>query len=100
MRIFCAVAMIALLAVAGPVAAQEAVQKYGEPDREKTPGQIEAEKRAEKAYERSLGNVPNGGPTDPWGTVRGDGAPKTAAKPAAAKRAKADNSARATGVAK
>ncbi|NVN86308.1 MAG: hypothetical protein HXX15_09505 [Rhodopseudomonas sp.] len=90
MRVFWAVAMIALLA--GPAAAQtEAVQKYGEPDKEKTAGQIEAEKRAERAYQRSLGNVPNAGPTDPWGNLRGDGAPKTAAKPAPAKRTKPAN---------
>ncbi len=93
MRVFCAIAMIALLA--GPAAAQEAVQRYGEPDKEKTAGQIEAEKRAERAYQKALSNVPAGGSTDPWGNVRSDGAPKPV-KPA--KSAKPD--AKASGAAK
>jgi hypothetical protein len=88
MRVFGAIAILALLA--GPVYAQTApVQKYGDPDKEKTPAEIEAEKQAERAYKRSLGNVPDaGGAADPWGNVRGDGAPKTAAKPPPAKRPK------------
>jgi hypothetical protein len=91
MRILFALAMIALLV--GPAAAQtEPVQKYGDPDKEKTPSQIEAEKRAERAYQRSLGNVPDAAaPADPWGNVRSDGAPKTAAKQAPAKRTKPAN---------
>ncbi|MBB1092223.1 hypothetical protein [Rhodopseudomonas pseudopalustris] len=91
MRVLCAVAMIALLA--GPAYAQTApIQKYGDPDKEKTQGEIEAEKRAEKAYQRSLGNVPNAsGPVDPWGNVRGGDAQKTAAKPAPEKRSKPAN---------
>ncbi|MBB5046385.1 hypothetical protein HNR60_001130 [Rhodopseudomonas rhenobacensis] len=80
MRIFYAIAMIALLA--GPAAAQQTVPKYGEPDPDKTPAQIEADKRAERAYQKALGNVPAGAPTDPWGNVRSDAAPKPAAKPA------------------
>ncbi|HEY0327887.1 MAG TPA: hypothetical protein VGC77_02220 [Rhodopseudomonas sp.] len=81
MRVVCAIAMIALLV--GPAAAQDAMQKYGEPDPDKTPAQIEADKRAERAYQRSLSNVPDGSASsDPWGTVRNDGAPKTAAKTA------------------
>jgi hypothetical protein len=87
MRFFGAVAILALLA--GPVYAQSApVQKYGDPDKEKTPAEIDAEKQAERAYKRSLSNVPDaGGATDPWGGVRGDGAAKQApvkrTKPAA-----------------
>ncbi|WP_415914830.1 hypothetical protein [Rhodopseudomonas palustris] len=88
--------MIALLA--GPAAAQQPVQKYGEPDPDKTPAQIESEKRAERAYQKSLGNVPNAAPTDPWGTVRQDGPAKTAATPA--NRNKPGSSAKATGAAK
>ena len=48
------------------------------------------EKEAERAYKRSLGNIPNQGPTDPWGNVRSESAPKAAAKGAPAKRTKTD----------
>jgi hypothetical protein len=87
MRLIGAVAILAVLA--GPVYAQTApVQKYGDPDKEKTSAEIEAEKQAERAYKRSLSNVPDaGGATDPWGGVRSEGA----AKPAPAKRAKPPN---------
>jgi hypothetical protein len=84
--IFGAVAVIALLAAGTilPAAAQtQNMQKYGDPDKEKTPSQIAAEKEAEKAYQRSLGNIPAQKTTDPWGTVRSDDAPPKAAKAAA-----------------
>ena len=80
------VALIALLAVVMPLPAsaqQQNMQKYGEPDKEKTPAEKAAEKEAQKAYERSLGNIPAQKTTDPWGIARGDtAAPKDAAKPA------------------
>jgi hypothetical protein len=78
-----AVVLIALLA--GPASAQsEAVQRYGEPDKEKTPAEIQAEKDAERNYQKSLGNIREQKSADPWGTVRSDGAPpKAAAKDAA-----------------
>jgi hypothetical protein len=57
--------------------------KYGEADPE------DAENRprgAEKAYRRSLGNIPEQQKADPWGTVRSDSAPpKAAAKAPPAK---------------
>jgi hypothetical protein len=90
MRVFAAAAVIALLA--GPAYAQGAVPKYGETDKTKTPQQIEAEREAEKAYKRSLGNIPDQGPSDPWGNVRSESAPKPVAKTSPAKRAKAGNS--------
>lgn len=77
MKIVGVVAVMALLA--GPAWAQ-AVPKYGEPDPEKTQADIAAEKAAERAYRRSLGNIPEQKSSDPWGTMRGDGAPKAAAK--------------------
>jgi hypothetical protein len=90
MRIFLAAAMIVLLA--GSAYAQEQrVPKYGEVDKDKTPQQIEAEKEAQRAYQRSLGNIPDKGATDPWGGVRSDSAPKPAAKAAPAKRTKTGN---------
>jgi hypothetical protein len=81
-RILGAVAVIALLA--GSAWAQKGPAKYGEEDKPKTPAEIAAEKDAERAYRRSLGNIPEQQKTDPWGTVRSDSAPpKAAAKPAA-----------------
>ena len=83
-RILGAVAVIALFA--GPAAAQKGPAKYGEDDKPKTPSEIAAEKDAERAYRRSLGNIPEQKSLDPWGTVRSDSAPpKAAAKAAPAK---------------
>ncbi len=84
MRIFPAVAMIALLAgLAGPAYAQtqQRVPQYGD-QKGKSPEEIEEEKRADKAYEKSLGNIPERAPADPWGNARGVDAPKPAAKTA------------------
>jgi poly(3-hydroxybutyrate) depolymerase len=93
MRTFRAVAIIALLsapAFASPPAfAQDRMQQAGEKDPEKTRQQIEADKEAQKAYKRSLSNIPDQAVSDPWGNVRSDNAPKAAAK-APAKRAKTD----------
>jgi hypothetical protein len=85
MRAILAAAMLTLLA--GAAYAQDHVQRYGEADKEKSPTEIQAEKDAQRAYQRSLGNIPDKGPTDPWGAVRSD-APKTAASTPAAKTAK------------
>ena len=49
---------------------------------------MEQEKEAERAYKRSLGNVPEKGPVDPWGNTRNVGAPKADAKSAAKADAK------------
>ena len=92
MRLFYAAAVIALLA--GPAHGQsESVPRYGEAPKTKSPQELAAEKDAEKAYKRSLSNIPEQKPSDPWGTVRSDGAPKTVAKEPAAKRTKAGNTA-------
>jgi hypothetical protein len=89
MRIFAVAAVIAVLA--GPAYAQsQSVPKYGEVEKDKTPQQIESEREAERAYKRSLGNIPDQGPTDPWGNVRSEGTPKAAAKAAPSKRTKSD----------
>jgi len=83
-RILGAVAVIGLLA--GSAAAQKGPNKYGEEDKPKTPAEIAADRDAEKAYRRSLGNIPEQQKTDPWGTVRSDNAPpKAAAKAPQAK---------------
>jgi len=74
------VAVIALLA--GSALAQKGPAKYGEPDKDKTPNEKAAEKEAERAYQRSLGNIPEQQKTDPWGIAR---EPSNAAKASPAK---------------
>jgi hypothetical protein len=92
MRVFAAAAVIAILA--GPAYAQsQSVPRYGDIEKKKSPQEIEAEREAERAYKRSLGNIPDQGPTDPWGNVRSDSAPKAAANAAPAKRTKTGNTA-------
>jgi hypothetical protein len=93
MKVSCIVAVIALLA--GPAYAQKPVPRYGEVDKEKSPQQIQAEKDAEKAYNKSLQNIPEQKTADPWGSVRSDSAPKTATKPPPVKsKTKSDSAAK------
>ena len=91
MRILCVAVVMGLLA--GPAYAQsQPVPRYGETDKEKTPQQKAAERDTERAYQRSLGNIPEkAGTADPWGNVRTESTPKTAAKSAPEKRAKTGN---------
>ena len=85
-RILGAVAVTALLAGPASAQSQQPMQKYGEPDKEKSATEKAAEREAERAYKRSLGNIPEQKSTDPWGTVRSDSAPpKAAAKAPPAK---------------
>jgi hypothetical protein len=83
MRIILAAVMLALLA--GSASAQQRhVPKYGEEDKDRTQQEKDADKAAAAAYQRSLSNIPDKGPTDPWGAVRSTDAPKpadTTAKP-------------------
>jgi hypothetical protein len=83
-RAFIAAAIIA--ALTGPGWAQQApVPRYGEVDKEKSFNEKEQEKEADRAYKRSLGNVPEKGPVDPWGNARSAEAPKPPATKSAAK---------------
>ena len=88
MRVVAAAVIMAFLA--GPAFAQDkAIPKYGEADKDKTQAEKQAEKDAEAAYKRSLGNIPDQGPTDPWGAVRGNSdAPKASTTKASAAKAK------------
>ncbi len=86
MRVFLAAAVITLLANTA-LAQDNHVQRYGEKDKEKSQIEIQSEKDAQRAYQRSLNNIPDKGPSDPWGGVRSD-APKTAASAPPAKTAK------------
>jgi hypothetical protein len=82
-RILGAAAVISLLA--GPAWAQS-VPRYGEPDKEKSATEKAAERDAERAYKRSLGNIPEQQKSsDPWGTMRGDNNAPKADKAAPAK---------------
>ena len=83
-RIFIAAGVIAMLA-APAWAQQKPMQRYGEKDKDKSLTEQQADKDAERAYKRSLGNVPDKGPVDPWGSARSAEAPKPAAKTAPAK---------------
>ena len=81
MRVIFAAAMITMLATTA--FAQEHVQQYGEKDPDKSQTEIQAKKDVQRAYQRSLGNIPDKGPSDPWGAMRAGDAPKTASAPAA-----------------
>jgi hypothetical protein len=94
MKILGAAAVIALLAGPAYAQSQAAVPRYGDVDKGKSPQEIEADKEAEKAYKRSLSNIPEQKSADPWGAVRSDNAPKAAAKTAPAKKAKTDSAAK------
>jgi hypothetical protein len=91
MRVYHAAAVLAILA--GPAYAQtQPIQRYGEADKDKSPQQIEADRAAERAYKNSLGNIPDKGPSDPWGSMRSDSPPKAVAKTTVpVKRAKTDS---------
>jgi hypothetical protein len=63
-----------------------------EEDKAKTAVEKEADKAAERAYQRSLGNIPDkGSSTDPWGIARSTDAPKAAAKTPTAKKPSTKN---------
>ena len=99
MKMIGIVAVMALLA--GPALAQtQNIPKYGDPDKEKSPAEKAAEKETEKAYRRSLGNIPEQQKADPWGTVRSDGAPPKAAAKAPAVKPKAKTEAKSEATAK
>ena len=86
-----AVAVIAAF-LAGPAFAQQQkpIPRYGEEDKAKTTEEKQQERDAEKAYRRSLGNIPEQKPVDPWGNVRSDAKPE--AKAPAAKKTKTGTS--------
>jgi hypothetical protein len=85
-------AAVIITSLATPALAQQHVQPYGEPDKDKTPSEKAADKAAADAYQRSLGAIPDKGSNDPWGTVRSNDAPKAGpAKSAKSKAAKTGN---------
>jgi hypothetical protein len=86
MRLIWAAAAMTLL-VSSAHAQSQPIQKYGETNKPKSPQELRAEKEAERAYKKSLGNIPDQAPADPWGNVRTE-VPKAAAKTSDAKRTK------------
>jgi hypothetical protein len=87
MRAVLALFMIASLTA--PAFAQDNhVPRYGEADKEKTNSQKAADKAAAEAYQRSLGNIPEKGASDPWGAARSTDAPKPAPTKSAKAKAK------------
>jgi hypothetical protein len=82
MRVLGAAAIIALI-LAGPAHGQTGPSNKPPPppaQAPKSPSEIESEKAADQAYKRSLGNIPDQPPADPWGNARGTDAPKAATK--------------------
>lgn len=76
MRVIAAAVIVAFLAGPAFGQAQQPIPRYGEKDKDKTPQELQAERDAEAAYKRSLGNIPAQKTVDPWGNVRGDSPPK------------------------
>jgi hypothetical protein len=79
MKVLRAAAMIALL-VAGPAYAQRGAPSAPQ-DPPKSQIQLESEKASDKAYQNSLGNIPDQPPADPWGGARAAESPKPASNP-------------------
>jgi hypothetical protein len=78
------------LLLAGPAYAQRGAPAAPQ-EPPKSPTQIEQEKASENAYKKSLRNIPDQPPADPWGGARAVEAPKAAAKDPPAKRTKASS---------
>jgi hypothetical protein len=85
MKVLRAAAMLGLL-WAGPALAQ-GIKPPAPQDPPASPSQKEQEKATDSAYKRSLGNIPDKPPADPWGGARATDEPK--ASPPPAKRTKA-----------
>jgi hypothetical protein len=88
MRSIFAAAMILLLAM--PAFAQSSQSKSQTPGPPPPPPkskqEIDAERKADQDYKKSLGNIPDQPPADPWGNARGTDAPKTGTKTTAVKK--------------
>ena len=91
MRVLGVTTAIVLL-LAGPAFAQRgAASAPADPPKSQT--QIEQEKATDNAYKRSLGNIPDQPPADPWGGARALEPPKPVAKDSPGKRSKASTTA-------
>lgn len=78
MRILRAAALLTVI-LTGPVFAQ-GIKPPAPTDAPKGPGELETEKNRDQAYKKSLRNIPDQPPADPWGGARAiDGSSNTAA---------------------
>ncbi|HZR75457.1 hypothetical protein [Bradyrhizobium sp.] len=68
MRVLRAAALLSVL-LASPVFAQ-GIKPSAPTDPPKGPGELETEKNTSEAYKRSLRNIPDKPPADPWGGAR------------------------------
>jgi hypothetical protein len=80
LRLVLALAM--MVAVAWPADAQQKTPQPAPGPPPKTQKEIEADKAADRAYRKSLGNIPDQPPADPWGGARSTETSNTAAKTA------------------
>jgi|GEM_PF-7114534 len=78
MKVLRAAAVMTLL-LAAPAYAQKPPPPTDPP---KSQSEIERDKSAEQAYKKSLGNIPDKPPPDPWGGARAVEASKPAPSPA------------------
>jgi hypothetical protein len=90
MRAILAAILIALFATTA-LAQEKKTRAYGEEEPDKTNAEIAGEKAAREAYKRSLSNIPDQGPTDPWGTMRSNAAPNANATATKTKKTKTGN---------
>jgi hypothetical protein len=87
MKISFAAAMIALLNSPAYAQLNDGKAPPGPPPAPpKSQQEIKAERDAEQAYKKSLGNIPDQPLADPWGIARGATDTKTPAKTPAAKK--------------
>jgi hypothetical protein len=86
MKIFFAAAMIALLTSPAYAQLNDGKAPGPPPAPPKSQQEIKAERDAEQAYTKSLGNIPDRPVADPWGNARSADTPKTPAKTPAAKK--------------
>jgi hypothetical protein len=81
MRVLRTAALLTVL-LTGPVLAQGA-KPPAPSDPPKSSSELQAEKANDSAYKRSLGNIPDKPPADPWGGARAvDGSSSTSTTPA------------------
>ena len=80
-----------MLSDLGPVYAQ-AAKPPPPTEAPKGPGEVEREKSADQAYKRSLRNIPDQPPADPWGGARAvDGPGSSSSAPAQPKKTRASS---------
>lgn len=88
MRILPATVVLTFL-LTGPVLAQKGAPAPPQ-DPPKSPGQIEQENSAARAYKNSLSNIPDKPAADPWGGARAVDAPSSSTTTTSTKRTRSN----------